>query len=331
MSDQARPIRDVFEGLDQVLRRGGTAAPRTWSTGFPALDEHLAGGVRAGELVLVGGPQGLGKTTLVLQLLRNVAAAGGRGLYIGFEHDEETILSRLLALEIGESDLPESLTVAGVRRLLENPDGGTVSLSERLAHVPDGMAALHRFESYAGRLFSYRAGATTDLTAVRHIVGTFCDGTAGGVVVVDYLQKLASALPERDDFARITAATEGLKDLAFDQSVPVVAVSAADREGIEPGRRLRTHQLRGSSALAYEADVVLLLNDKFDVVARHHLMYNVSNLDRYHEWVVISIEKNRTGMDKVDLEFRKQFARSRFDPGGDRVREQLVDERVFVE
>ena len=32
--------------------------------------------------------------------------------------------------------------------------------------------------------------------------------------------------------------------------------------------------MRGSSALAYEADVVLVLNNKFDIVARHHLTYD---------------------------------------------------------
>jgi replicative DNA helicase len=38
--------------------------------------------------------------------------------------------------------------------------------------------------------------------------------------------------------------------------------------------------MRGAAALAYEADVVLLLNEKFDVVARHHLVYDLGNIDR---------------------------------------------------
>jgi replicative DNA helicase len=91
------------------------------------------------------------------------------------------------------------------------------------------------------------------------------------------------------------------------------------------------HHLRGSSALAYEADVVLLLNDKYDVVARHHLVYDVGNAERFRDWAVLTIEKNRTGLDRIDLEFRKRFDQGRFEALGQSVTEQLIDERVFVE
>jgi len=45
----------------------------------------------------------------------------------------------------------------------------------------------------------------------------------------------------------------------------------------------------------------------------------------------MTIEKNRNGVDKVDLEFRKRFDQGRFDTGGGYVAEQLNDERIFVE
>jgi replicative DNA helicase len=151
------------------------------------------------------------------------------------------------------------------------------------------------------------------------------------VVVVDYLQKIPVAGSEASEEERVTTIVQGLKDLAMELEVPVVAVVAADKEGITSGKRLRVHNLRGSSALAYEADVVLLLNDKYDVVARHHLVYDLGQAERFREWAVLTIEKNRTGVDHLDLEFRKVFRRARFDPAGQEVREQLVDERVFVE
>jgi replicative DNA helicase len=91
------------------------------------------------------------------------------------------------------------------------------------------------------------------------------------------------------------------------------------------------HELRGSSALAYEPDIVLLMNEKYDVVARHHLMYNLPNAQRFREWVVVSIEKNRSGRDKVEVELRKRFEHGSFDTTARRVAEQLVDERTFVE
>ena len=130
---------------------------------------------------------------------------------------------------------------------------------------------------------------------------------------------------------RVPLVVEALKDLALDMSIPVLATVAADKKGLAAGKRMRVQDLRGSSALAYEPDIVLILNDKYDVVARHHLMYNLANAGRYRRWVIMSIEKNRSGADKVDLEFRKRFEQARFEPGGGYVAEELVDERIFVE
>ena len=45
---------------------------------------------------------------------------------------------------------------------------------------------------------------------------------------------------------------------------------------------------------------------------------------------ILTIEKNRNGVDKVDLEFQKVFAQGRFDPDGGRVEEELIDDRIFV-
>jgi hypothetical protein len=99
------------------------------------------------------------------------------------------------------------------------------------------------------------------------------------MVIVDYLQKVyvPHGPPVEDD--RITVVVEGLKDLALDLDVPVLAVAAGDKQGISSGRRMRTSHLRGSSAVAYEADCVLMLNNKFDVVARHHLVYDLGSAD----------------------------------------------------
>ena len=72
---------------------------RVWRTGFSPLDQHLAGGLRAGELVLVAGAQGLGKTTCALQAARNMAAAGRTVLYVCYEHPAEQLAERLLVLE----------------------------------------------------------------------------------------------------------------------------------------------------------------------------------------------------------------------------------------
>src|SRR4029079_5317674 len=72
--DQLRSLSDVLKTSDDQLSQGQSAAARVWPTGFDPLDTYLNGGLRSGELTLLGGPQGLGKTTWVLQLIRNVVA-----------------------------------------------------------------------------------------------------------------------------------------------------------------------------------------------------------------------------------------------------------------
>ena len=113
-------------------------------------------------------------------------------------------------------------------------------------------------------------------------------------------------------------------------NVAVVAVSAADKEGLE-SPRLRSHHMRGSSAIAYEADIIILLNNKFNVVSRSQLTLDLTAAEGFKRRLIFSIEKNREGADMVDLEFAKQFEYLRVDPKGEFVSERLIDERIFTE
>ena len=111
----------------------------------------------------------------------------------------------------------------------------------------------------------------------------------------------------------------------------MLAVAAADKDGLNPGRRLRVNHLRGSATLAYEPDVILIMNEKYDVVARHHLVYDSRAVDRFRDYVVLTIEKNRSGLAKIDLQMRKRLEQSRFERDVEGVTEELVDERIFTE
>ena len=147
-------------------------------------------------------------------------------------------------------------------------------------------------------------------------------------VLVDYLQKIP--VPGADEEDRITVVVEGLKDLALEIGVPIVAVSAADKAALASGHRMRTHDLRGTSSLAFEADIVMILSDKIDVVSREHLVYDLGNMQRFRDWSVLTIEKNRHGQAHVEVEFPKDFEHGRFHTEGRAVTERLIDERVFV-
>src|SRR5687767_11424562 len=82
-----RSLSDVLAETDDKLRSGRAAGARVWPTGFEALDIALSGGFRSGELVLLGGPQGLGKTAMALQMLRNTVVANRSAILFSYEHD----------------------------------------------------------------------------------------------------------------------------------------------------------------------------------------------------------------------------------------------------
>ncbi|HET9501795.1 MAG TPA: DnaB-like helicase C-terminal domain-containing protein [Marmoricola sp.] len=333
MEIQLESLTGILEQADNRLRAGSHAAARVWPTGFDILDKNLANGFRSGELVLLGGPQGLGKTTWALQVARNVARSGRSVVFFSFEHDPQTMLIRLVALEAGEIGGVEAPGLGRVRESFEATDGPGGKLTERLAGTVGGAEAVARVSEYADRLLLHRStGSSTTLDVIREAVEMARKSTKQlPLVVVDYLQKVKVPDGSQLEEERVTRVVEGLKDIALDMDIPVLAVVAADKEGISAGKRMRVNNLRGSSALAYEADTVLILNNKFDVVARHHLVYDIGNAERFKQWAVLTIEKNRNGQDQIDLEFKKRFDQGRFENTGQAVVEQLVDERVFVE
>ncbi len=82
----------------------------------------------------------------------------------------------------------------------------------------------------------------------------------------------------------------------------MISIVAADKEGLKASR-LRNFHLRGSSAINYEADVILILNEKYHIVAKVNIEFNPYQAQRFRDWVIVSVEKNRGGQDNVDLEF----------------------------
>lgn len=329
VSDAARSLGEVLASANDALQSGRGWSAAVWPTGFDPLDTYVGGGLRAGELTLIGGPQGLGKTTFVLQMARNIAAAGKSAYFLCYEHTEQHLLERLIALEAAAIGGPDGITLARVRHVLSQTEEASGSnLAERLAGVGHGSEAVQSLGSFSDRLVLVTSAADVDLDGVRALAARAAGD--GAVLFVDYLQKIHVGGEPQAEHERVSLVVEALKDLALEHGIAVVAIVAADSEGLRE-RRTRLHHLRGSSSLAYEADVVLMMNDKFSIVARHHLVYDSPNADRFRDYVILTIEKNRSGLDNIDLQFRKEYAHSRLDPAGSVVREQLVDERVYVE
>ena len=116
-----------------------------------------------------------------------------------------------------------------------------------------------------------------------------------------------------------------MKQLALDQELAVVVVAAADQRGLD-ARRTHMRHFRGSTALAYEADAVVVLNEKVAVASRAPIAHHPTHVEELRRHVVFSVEKNRNGSAGVHLEFEKDFAHYRFHQRGRLVADQLWTE-----
>jgi replicative DNA helicase len=309
---------------------------RAIPTGFPVLDSWISNGLKPGELLLMGGAPGVGKTTLCLQMARNIAASGEAAvLYACYEHQAEYLLDRLLVQETINPTLPATDSALNLNQLHELiswamfrfPD---VPAVETLWNHPTSRHAVEAFRTYAGRFHivedAPRHNRLNVLTALIEEHRRHNDEPL--VLFVDYLQKIESDrqdLVSEDD--RMTDVVQVLKQLALEYRIAVVAIAAADKVGIK-SPRLRLSHFRGSSALMYEADIAVIMNDKWQIIDRDRLVFNQHKANEYREWVVCTIEKNRAGRNLLEFELRKRFEHCCFDPSGGRVSERLYEERI---
>ena len=128
-------LHSLAESLERIEFE--TAAPERGlqlplPLGFSPLDDLLNGGLRPGELMIIGGAAGVGKTIFGLQLARNVAlrqavsGTQGGAMYVCFEHDQAHLTMRLLCLESAElGQGEEALTMARLAKLMASAGGSS--------------------------------------------------------------------------------------------------------------------------------------------------------------------------------------------------------------
>ncbi len=97
--------------------------PAKLSSGVPALDSLLSGGLMSGTITFLSGPTGVGKTTTGLQFMKEAAGRGQRSVLYSFEEDRTTLFERASAVNIPLAEMidrgtlnvevigPEELTV----------------------------------------------------------------------------------------------------------------------------------------------------------------------------------------------------------------------------
>ena len=152
-----RSALDVLVDLNDRVTSGKVGEFQPIPLGFTPLDKTIGSGLRPGELLLIGGAQGTGKTTMALQMARNVASAGQANvLYISFEHEEQYLLNRMIAMESALAHLPHktgAIKIQDVRKeilgswLAEGQSGTQLANNPRLRRLSTGSPATARTSS----------------------------------------------------------------------------------------------------------------------------------------------------------------------------------------
>ncbi len=338
-----RTLAQVMQEANEKVSRGDLVDYVPMPTGFDPLDGFIGGGLRKTELVLLGGAQGIGKTIATLQIARNIASRPDHyAFYLSYEHTESHLMHRLLCLESvnpPDMDVDRGLKLRDLYQVIVSQrakdmlgrQGGAGSLQDILRENPKTSSAYQRVSRYADRMLLLKASpAVTNLRSIKEMTARLCDATGGNVTVfVDYLQKVA-VHPERprDENDKVTIIVEGLKDIGMTLDVPVWAIVAADREGLK-SKRIHLFHMRGSSALDYESDIAIMMNNKYQILAKDHVSFNPYQANQFRNWVVFTVEKNRAGRAMADIEFEIHGQNFAFNPRGQKVQQQLIDEKII--
>ncbi len=278
-----RSIEDVLhEELDKLHRLSleGTSLTGTPS-GFKDLDE-ITGGFQRGNLIIIAARPAMGKSALVCNIAENAAV----------EHNRPVAL---FSLEMAEAELAQRFVASQARikgdelrkgRVAEQRWPKILAASQRLAEAP-----LWVDDSSDVGLLEIRAKARR--------LHSQCPGGLG-LIIVDYLQLMRT--DSRYD-SRVTAVGElsrGLKILARELGVPVIALSQLSR-AVEsrPDKKPMLSDLRESGNLEQDSDLVMFIyRDEY---------YSKEETERPGEADLI-IAKHRNGaVGEVTLTFQKEY------------------------
>jgi KaiC/GvpD/RAD55 family RecA-like ATPase len=272
-------------------------------TPWKKLSRALGGGMRDGEVYVIGANQGAGKTSMALQFARAALEKGVGVLFFSMEMSAKAVFQRMAAMEarVNLNDLRD----AQMRWKLHQENGA-------LAEAQAMMRALEvETRALAGLplLVSTKASVTPEYIVSE--AGRLRRRQKIGLVVVDHMQLMASGGKERSDYEKFTAISRAMKQAAVESNVPLLLISQTSRRNSAEHRgELDVSDLRGSGAIEEDAAAVLLLyEDKED---RDRALadgsYSLGPVK-----TVLRIGKNRYGMQGAYLELQHSKACTRFD------------------
>ena len=232
-------------------------------TGIRAIDHAIYGGFRSGELVILGGRPGMGKSAMMLQIAKEAARRTGKiALIASIEMSEEAMRNRMICAEAG---IPFWVAYATPDRLMT-----TTQLTELNDFKERFLGASSRLEDVPI--------AITDKVRTTDQIRAFAEGMPDrhgaecSVVFIDHLGKLLDSVRDASAEQMTAKRTQMSHQIGKDLGVPVVLLSQLSRavEAREPYLPSLEH-LRYSGSIEQDADYVLLLYRRAYYVAKGKL------------------------------------------------------------
>ncbi len=273
----------TFEHIERLQQSdsGITGVP----TGFADLD-RMTTGLQRGDLCIVAARPAMGKTSLVLNVSQNAAIEHGRKVAIfSLEMSKEQLVQRLLCSEA-------RVDAQKLRRGRLSPDEYQ-RLAKAAGHL--NTAPIWIDDSPGSTVLEMRAKARrlkseTDLE----------------MLVVDYLQLMTGTRRTESRVQEVSDISRGLKALARELEVPVVALSQLSRAPEQrTDRRPQLSDLRESGSIEQDADLVMFLYRPeyyFGSVDK-----DGNNIEGKSELIVGKQRNGPTGV--VNLYFHKAYTR----------------------
>jgi replicative DNA helicase len=239
--DFARLSELLQPTLDEIETVGSQGEAMTGvPTGFTDLD-RLLNGLHAGQLIIVAGRPGLGKSTAAMDFARHASV-------------RHNLASAVFSLEMSKVEIVTRLLSAEARVPLHTLRSGQLSdddwtkLARRMGEISE--APLYVDDTPNMNLMEIRAKARR--LRQRHDLK---------LVIVDYLQLMSSPKRVESRQQEVAELSRGLKLLAKEIECPVIAVSQLNR-GPEQrtDKRPQLSDLRESGSIEQDADVVILLH-----------------------------------------------------------------------
>lgn len=238
-------LDNAFERIQKVHKDGNVVSGV--ETGFKEIDKRLSG-LQPADLIILGARPSLGKTSLALDIARHVGIKKKQPVGIfSLEMSRAQITDRLLSAEALVN--LQKMRTGGLNLNDDEVTAGIHNAYEKLSSAP-----IFIDDTPSPNILQMRAMARR--LQMRHGLS---------LLIVDYLQLVSPRNPRDNIVQQITEISRGLKALARELKVPVLALSQLSRAGEQrEDKSPKLHDLRESGSLEQDSDIVIFIWRKAD-------------------------------------------------------------------